>query len=105
MMETQTIREELHDLLVEVLGSSNVYYDPPENLKMKYPAIVYHRNNIKNTFADNKPYKQTYSYSVTLIDKDPDSEILSRIAELPMCTYEQHFTSNGMNHDVFIINF
>lgn len=104
-MPTQTSREDLHDLLVETLGSSNVYFDPPENVKMKYPAIVYHRNNIKNTFADDKPYKQTYSYSVTLIDKDPDSEIISKIIELPMCTYEQHYTSNGMNHDVFIINF
>ena len=104
-MENQTSREELHDLLVEALGKSNVYFDPPENIKMKYPAIVYHRNNIKNTFADDIPYKQTYSYSVTLIDDDPDSEVLPRIASLPMCTYEQHYTSNGMNHDVFIINF
>ena len=105
MMETQTIREELHDILVEVLGSSHVYYDPPENLKMKYPAIVYHRNNIKNTFADDIPYKQTRSYSVTVIDEDPDSEIVDKLSLIPMCNHEQHFTSNGMNHDVFIINF
>ena len=105
MMKTQTLREALHDILVAVLGSSHVYYDPPENLKMKYPAIVHNRNNIQNTFSDHIPYKQTRPYSVTAIDEDPDSEIVDKLSLIPMCNYEQHFTSNGMNHDVFIINF
>ena len=104
-MQIQSNRESLHDLLVELLGSPNVYFDPPENLKMKYPAIVYNRNNIKNTFAYDKPYKQNCSYIITIIDEDPDSEIIDRISQLPMCTYEQQFTSNGMNHIVFIINY
>ena len=34
-------RLELHALLVELLGSTNVYYEPPETLKMSYPAIRY----------------------------------------------------------------
>ena len=104
-MQIQSNRESLHDLLVELLGSPNVYFDPPENLKMKYPAIVYNRNNIKNTFADDKPYKQNCSYIITIIDEDPDSEIVEKISELPSCEHSTNFTLDGMNHDVFIINY
>ena len=36
-------RYELHEFLCEILGSRNVYFQPPESVKMKYPAIVYER--------------------------------------------------------------
>ena len=34
-------RIELQTLLEELLGSKNVYYQPPNNLSMSYPAILY----------------------------------------------------------------
>ena len=43
----------LHELLCEKLGSRNVYFQPPESIKMKYPAIVYSRNRIENTSAED----------------------------------------------------
>lgn len=98
-------RLELHEILCEVLGSRYVYYQPPESVKMHYPAIVYSRENIKNTFADNAIYKQTHVYNVTIIDKDPDSEIVDKISKLPMCRFNKHYESDNLNHDVFIINF
>ena len=104
-MQIQSNRESLHDLLVELLGSPNVYFDPPENLKMKYPAIVYHRNKISHKCADDVPYIKTVSYTVTVIDDDPDSEIVEKISELPSCEHSTNFTLDGMNHDVFIINY
>lgn len=104
MITTPTNRDELHDMLVDVLGSSNVYFNPPETLKLKYPAIVYNRKNIKNTHADDIPYIQDVSYQVTVIDKDPESEIVAKLSELPQTSYVNNFTSSGMNHDVFIIN-
>ena len=57
----------LHELLCELLGSRNVYFQPPESVKMKYPAIVYSRNRIENTSADNVVYKQDVSYTITVI--------------------------------------
>ena len=65
-------RLDLHELLCEVLGSRNVYYSPPESVKLKYPAIVYSRSNIENTFADDSVYKQAHLYSITIIDANPD---------------------------------
>lgn len=98
-------RLELHEVLCSVLGSRNVYYQPPESVKMQYPAIVYSRENIKNTFADNDVYLQTYVYNVVVIDKDPDSVIVDKVSKLPMCRFNAHYESNNLNHDVFIINY
>lgn len=96
-------RLELHEILCEVLGSRNVYYQPPESVKMKYPAIIYSRQDIENTFADNGVYKQSDIYQVTVVDPDPDSEIVHKVSRLPMCIYDRHFTSDNLNHDVFTI--
>lgn len=96
-------RKELHSILVSILGSNNVYYQPPESVKMSYPAIVYSRNNIDNAFADNNVYKQENRYSVTVIDSNPDSSIVRGISLLPRCRFDRHYTSNNLNHDVFSI--
>ena len=102
-MTTPTNREELHDLLVEVLGNNHVYFDPPEGIKMKYPAIVYFRSNIDNMSANNSVYMQSYFYELTVIDSDPDSEIVKQISKLPTCRFNRHFTSDNLNHDVFTL--
>ena len=96
-------RLELHNILCEILGSSNVYYQPPESTKMKYPAIVYEISDIDNTFADNGAYNQKTVYKITVIDKNPDSEIIYRISRMPACHYDRHFFNDNLNHDVFLI--
>lgn len=96
-------RLELHELLCDILGSRNVYYQPPESIKMNYPAIVYSRNDISNKHGDDIPYMQSVSYQVTVIDKDPDSTIVTDIAKLPYCRFNRHFTSDNLNHDVFTL--
>ena len=96
-------RLELHELLCETLGSRNVYFQPPDSVKMAYPAIVYSRNNISNKFANDSVYKQSLGYTVTVIDEDPDSEIVAKVSKLPMCSFDRHFTSDNLNHDVFTI--
>ncbi len=99
----ETNRLELHELLCDALESRQVYYQPPESVKMKYPAIVYSRNSIDNRFADNSVYGQSLSYQVTVIDENPDSEIVERVSKLPMCRFDRHFTSDNLNHDTFTI--
>lgn len=96
-------RLELHKLLVEILGSRNVYFQPPATVKMKYPAIVYNRNDFDNQHADNIPYVQKVGYQIIVIDKNPDSEIVGKVAQLPLCRYDRHYNSDNLNHDVFSI--
>ena len=96
-------RLELHETLCTVLGSKHVYFQPPSSVKMVYPAIVYSRSNIDNMSANNSVYMQSYFYELTVIDSDPDSEIVKQISKLPTCRFNRHFTSDNLNHDVFTL--
>lgn len=96
-------RLELHEILCNILGSRNVYYQPPASVKMEYPAIVYSRQKINNLHANNSVYKQSNAYEVTVIDEDPDSEIVKRVSKLPACRHDRYFTSDNLNHDVFTL--
>lgn len=96
-------RIELQRVLEEVLGSGNVYFQPPENLKMKYDCIVYERSRIEALYASNAPYRLLDRYQVTAIYKNPDSELPRRLAMLPMCSHDRHFPADNLNHDVFVL--
>ncbi len=99
------LRLELQSLLEVILGSENVYFQPPPNVKMQYPAIVYNRNDEDTEFSGNVPYIRTIRYQVTVIDRNPDSVIPAMIAALPMCTRNRFFAANNLNHDVFNLYF
>lgn len=94
-------RLELRAHLIEVLGSRNVYFQPPSSVKMKYPCIVYSLDTINTRYANNNSYFHTKRYRVTVIDKDPDSLIPERILSLPFCSFDRSFTSDNLNHWVF----
>ena len=101
MAKMMNDRLALHELLCEKLGNRNVYFQPPESVQMKYPAIVYSRNRIENTSADNVTYRQSVSYVITVIDRDPDSEIVERVSQIPHIAYDRSYVADNLNHDVF----
>lgn len=96
-------RLDLQTMLENLIGSRNVYYQPPSSLEMQYPAVVFSRYNIKNDFANNGVYSQKFMYQLTVIDEDPDSEIVYKISKLPTVRFDRHYTSDNLNHDVFIL--
>ena len=96
-------RLKLHEILCGIV--KNVYYQPPSTVKMKYPAIVYAREDIDNTYANDSVYAQSHAYQITVIDENPDSEIVNTVSKLPMCRFNRHFTSDNLNHDVFTITY
>lgn len=96
-------RLRLQAKLEELLGSKNVYFQPPQNIRMQYPAIVYSLSNIRNTFADDAVYSQSYFYQLTVIDYDPDSEIVKKVSKLPTISFDRFYTSDNLNHTVFTI--
>ena len=81
----------------------NVYYQAPGNMNVNYPAIIYTRRNINIKHAGNKGYVLNKSYSITVIDRDPDSKIVDKVALLPSCSHDRHYVSEGLNHDIFTI--
>jgi len=98
-------RLELQSLLESILGSRNVYFQPPANVQMNYPAFVYSRDYAVSEFASNLPYRHTKRYAVTYIDQNPDSLVLDKIAALPMCVFTRHFKADNLNHDIYNIYF
>lgn len=98
-------REELNDILQRILGSTQVYFQPPPTVRMQYPCIVYERIYAETKFANDRPYLYHKRYQVTVIDRDPDSEIPDRVAHLPMTSFNRHFTADQLHHDVFNVFF
>lgn len=98
-------RLELQALLEGVLGSRNVYFQPPSNVQMKYPCIVYAQDNAKTEFAANSPYRYTKRYQVTVISRDPDTLIPDDVAQLPLSNLNRIFTADNLHQYVFNLYF
>lgn len=99
-------RTELDSILREVLGSSNVYFQPPENKKIYYPCVIYARDYSDTKRADNIAYSFMYRYQITYIDREPDSDFAEKlIRRLPMCSYDRRYTADNLNHDVLKLYF
>lgn len=96
-------RLELQAILEGILGSRNVYFQPPTGMKLSYPCIVYDRDRIETVHANNLPYRHSKRYSVTVIYTDPDSNLPDAVAALPMCSHDRYFTNDNLHHDVFTI--
>lgn len=98
-------RSELQDILKTILQSDEVYFQPPPSVRMNYPCIVYKRDFELIRYADDKPYWHKKRYQVTVIDRDPDSVIPNKVAELPLCSFDRFYTADNLNHDVFKLFF
>lgn len=96
-------RLNLHELLCSILVNRNVYFQPPESIKISYPCIIYKLGEIRSDYANNKPYKLDTSYTLTLIHNDPDNQVIYELAALPKCKFERSYVSNGLKHYVFEI--
>jgi hypothetical protein len=95
-------RLDFHTLLAQVTKSEiPIYYQPPETINMEYPCIVYVRDDIQSDYSNNSRYRNKVRYELTVIDKDPDSPYLEPILSIPYTSYQRHFTSDNLNHDVF----
>ena len=98
-------RLDLQTLLEDLLGSRNVYFQPPESVKMNYPAIVYGLEDIENTHADDRVYLSQKRYWIQLIDKNPDSKFVDMIAHLPTCRFDRQYPSENLNNWRFSLNY
>lgn len=97
-------RLQLQTLLLS-LGSKKVYFQAPSADAMEYPCIMYSVDAEDTTFADNNPYSRTLGYQVTVIDRNPDSEIPAKVAHLPMCSFQRRYVVDGLHHSVYKLFF
>lgn len=92
----------LSDRLNAIPGVAKVYFQPPDGTKMKYPCIVYEVSDGTIIRADNQNYHYRRRYSVTVIDKNPDSSIPDVIIkEFNLLTFDRTFIVDNLYHTVF----
>lgn len=94
----QSIRLKMQKKLESALGSKNVYFQPPVNLALKYPCIVYTVLNIDVRHADNKRYISSVVYDVTLIHNDPDNDIIKKLLDLPWSSFDRYYPYENLHH-------
>lgn len=96
-------RLNLDNKLREILGSTNVYYQPPESVKISYPCIIYELSDIPTEKADNSLYIINYRYTVTLIHRKEASELRDRLllGLQPYCSLNKIYTADNLYHYVF----
>lgn len=97
-------RLNLQTELEELLGSRNVYFQPPESKKLEYPCIIYNRTGFDTRYGDDKVYNAKVAYDVMVIDKDPDSDLVEKILfHFPLIHHSRHYTVDNLNHDTFYL--
>ena len=98
-------RLNLQDIFEELLGSTNVYYQPPTGFKMQYPCIVYNLDDDDVKYADNRSYSRMKRYLVTHMSIDPDDLVPDKLAELPYSSFTRRFASDNLYHNLFNLFF
>ena len=96
-------RLELQALLESII--TPVYFQPPTNIRMLYPCIVYETDGAESEHADNQTYRHVRRYQLTVIHREPDSELPDKVFELPMCEFNRFYTADNLNHSVFTLYF
>lgn len=94
-------RLDLHEKLVEMLGSRNVYFQPPASVKLNYPCILYSIARVPKLAADNDTYLYDKVYQIIVIDEDPDSEIAEKFYGLARCETDRVYAADNLNHFSF----
>lgn len=98
-------RLELQTLLEQLLGTRQVYFQPPESIKMKYPCIVYTIDDIPVEYADDYQYKTHERYLVTYITKDPDDSLVETLWKEKGFRFDRRFNSDNLHHFVYTFTF
>lgn len=90
-------RLELHAELLNFLP--NVSFQPPSDIRLIYPCILYNKSGKNNDHANDGIYLSKQEYQITVIDTNPDSKIADRIeAYFDHATITQYYTVDKLNH-------
>lgn len=108
--EIEIQREALHDILSSIPGPAKVYYQPPASVSLKYPCLLYDFDGYTAHYADNIPMFRWPEYTLTLVDKDPESIIHKRIMDLQNTNgcyirFDRFYTADNLNHWSYHLTF
>lgn len=96
-------RPDLQKILLQIPGVRGVYFNPPPTVKMTYPCIRYKFASENSTFADNEKYKHEMRYSLTVIDRNPESVVAKAVMKLPYSRLETTYAADNLSHFQFTL--
>lgn len=79
------------------------YFQKPGKNGLEYPCALYSRDRSQVKFADNRKFFLKKRWTVTVMDRNPDSDIPDLIEALPWCELDRTFIADGVNHWVFTL--
>ena len=92
-------RLDLHEKLCEILGNRNVFFQPPETLKIPNRAIIYRMSDMDQKRANNKLYSKTNRYQILFCTPNPDETVYDDILEeFEMSTLERSYRYENLNY-------
>lgn len=95
-------RTDLHHELLNF--SDNVYFQPPSNINMSYPCIIYNKTGKYRSFGNDTIYLSKQEYRITVIDRDPDSSTADEIESyFSHCSISQYYRVDSLNHTILTL--
>lgn len=95
-------RLELSGVLEDVMSrcgeNPQLYFQPPETVKLVYPCIIYKLRTMTSSYADNAPYMTTIGYDITYITRSPTSKVPVELSKEPMFGFDRYYTANNLHH-------
>lgn len=99
-------RLDLQAIFEEILGSRNVYFQPPASVQMKYDCIRYELGGKDLIRANNKVYRITNKYDGVVITRDPESPIPDAILMyFEMVDFGRPYVADNLYHYPFTLYF
>ena len=91
---TKLLRE-----IKQVIDGPNVYFQPPESVKLTYPCVICSYDNEIAIYADNKCYQHYKMYRLLVVDKNPDSKFPGLIMDhFPYASPGRPYIADGLYH-------
>lgn len=100
---SQSRQIQLQRKLESLLGSRNVYFQPPTGTKLQYPCIVYNLATANDVHADDRIYRRLYRYTLIYITKDPDDPKRDLIDDLQYCAFDRPVVNDNLYHYYYTI--
>lgn len=96
-------RLQFQEILSGIDGVKAAYFQPPPTVKMQYPAIIYSISRPSTSYANNELYRYKQAYTVTVVDRNPDSLIPVEIAKMQYSSFDRAYTADLLNHFVYTV--
>lgn len=98
-------RTDFQTLLESTLGHRRVYFQAPEATRLQPPYVVYDRESVDSDHADDIRYRSKIRYNVQLISNKADDPAWEQLHNLPYSSFDRHYISEQLHHDIFTIYF